>query len=358
MTHQLPFCTSELGGTGGIIKTCPEDFIVDEIPLYEPCGEGQHLYIRFRKTGLTTRQVVTKVARQLGIKPERIGTAGLKDKDAVTSQWMSVPVHMMGDVDPKSFEEQRLEILECKKHNNKLKVGHLIGNRFKIRIRFCNPGALDRAGEIISRIMDRGMVNFYGEQRFGVEGNNIYEGRDIILGKLKKDNPFLRRLFMSSYQSHLFNGYAFARLKAGLAWKVMKGDVLKKVDTGGMFVCSEPDTDQKRFDNREIVQTGPMIGFKMKQPEDESADFEQSILQGMNYNEEVAQGCLKRKIMGTRRPLLVYPWDMSFHEDEAGLVINFSLPKGSFATVFIREITKPDQGFGHLEFSDLESDGF
>lgn len=358
MTHQLPFCTPDLKGTGGIIKTCPDDFVVDEIPLYEPCGQGQHLYIKFRKTSMTTREVVTKIARGLNIKANLIGTAGLKDKDAITSQWISVPVHLLGSVDPMSFQDDKIEILECKKHNNKLKIGHLIGNHFKIRIRFCEPNFISKAADVISRIMDKGLVNFYGEQRFGVDGNNVYEGRDILLGKKKQDNSFLRRLFMSSYQSHLFNGYAYSRLKAGLAWKIMKGDVLKKVKTGGIFICEDPEIDQQRFDNKEIVQTGPMIGFKMKQPTDESVEFEKSILQAMSCDEEVEQGCIKRKIMGTRRPLLVYPWDMSYFEDDAGLVINFSLPKGSFATVFIREITKPDQGFGHLELSDLNSDGF
>jgi tRNA pseudouridine13 synthase len=302
---------------------------------------------------MTTRDAVIHISKKLNIKPDLIGTAGLKDKDAITTQWISLPVDEINNINPEKIGDNRLEIIEWGRHGNKLKTGHLIGNKFKIRVRFCKEKAMSIASKVITRIMEKGMVNFYGEQRFGVEGSNVSEGRELILGK-KSKNRFLRRLFMSSYQSHLFNGYAYSRLKAGLAWNVIEGDVLKKVQTGGIFVSKDIELDQIRFDNHEIVPTGPMIGCKMKNPEGESFAFEKSILEGMSYDDKVAEGCKKQKISGTRRPLIVYPWDMNYYEDDAGIVINFSLPKGSFATILIREIIKPDQDFGDLEFSDLD----
>jgi len=352
MTHRLPFITQDLPGCGGIIKSCPEDFVVDEVPLYLPCGEGDHMYLHFRKTGLNTRQVVTRLARILEVDPETIGTAGLKDRDAVTSQWLSAPAAAFKDISPDQLEIPGVTILEHGLHGNKLKIGHLIGNRFTIRIRFCEEDSLDRAQAVVDRIRQQGMVNFYGEQRFGYEGANVTEGKKILQGEKFVKQGFLRRILISAYQSHVFNGYAIIRLQAGLARTVLRGDVMKKTDKGAIFIAEDPVEENRRLEAGEIVPTGPMVGQKAKSPLWEALDFEQECLQALGYTDKIGEGLRRNKMLGSRRPLLVYPQDITVEQDECGLLLSFMLPKGSFATVLLREIIKPAEDFWDQELDE------
>ncbi|PKK91195.1 MAG: tRNA pseudouridine(13) synthase TruD [Candidatus Wallbacteria bacterium HGW-Wallbacteria-1] len=352
MTHRLPFITKELPGCGGIIKSCPEDFVVDEEPLYLPSGEGDHMYIRFRKIGLNTRQVVTRLAKIINIDSDEIGTAGLKDRDAVTSQWLSAPAAPFQDISPDSIEIPGVTILEHGLHSNKLRIGHLIGNRFKIRIRFCADQALEKAQAVVDRIMSHGMVNFYGEQRFGYEGANVVEGRMILQGEKFVKQSFLRRILISAFQSHLFNGYSIVRLQAGLMRTAMRGDVMKKTERGGLFIAEDSLEETRRLEAGEIVPTGPMVGQKSKAPMWDAMEFEQECMTALGYDARIAEGLRKNRMMGSRRPLLVYPKDISVEQDDGGLILSFMLPKGSFATVLLREVIKPEEDFWDQELDE------
>lgn len=355
MTHKLPFSTPEFPGTGGIIKSCPDDFIVEEIPLYAPCGEGAHMYLLVRKVSLTTRQVSKKLAKLLDVPVGTIGAAGLKDKDAITTQWFSVPAEAFERMKLSDIDIHGVQILNHGLHGNKLKVGHLIGNRFSTRVRFCRADSSALASAIIERLIREGMVNYYGEQRFGAEGNNIRNGKNLLLGEEVNRDWFLKRLLMASYQSHLFNGYTLARHRAGLARTAMKGDVLKKVATGGLFICEDPVIDTARIQTNEIVLTGPMVGCKVMTPMGESLIFEREVLELMGFGPEMWSAVERIRLAGSRRPVIVYPGDVSISEDDAGLLLCFSLPKGSFATILLREIIKPDEDYWCTEIQDLFS---
>jgi len=180
---QLPYLTADLSGIGGVIKQHDEDFTVEEIPLYRPSGSGTHVYFVIEKRGLPTLAAVQHIARALGKQPRDIGYAGLKDAHGVTRQTMSVE-----HVDParlQSLEFARMKILSVDRHTNKLKLGHLAGNRFEIKIRDCHlngPELTQRAREILDVLSRRGGPNYFGPQRFGARGDNAAIGEAILRG--------------------------------------------------------------------------------------------------------------------------------------------------------------------------------
>jgi tRNA pseudouridine13 synthase len=191
----LAYLTADLPGIGGLIKQRPEDFIVTELPLYEPCGEGEHLYLFIEKSGLTTLDVVTKIARVLHVGDRQISYAGLKDKHALTRQLFSI--HLPGSANEDAQRVALLEgepfgILWADRHNNKLRRGHLAGNRFDVRIRNVEPTAVIRAKRVLDKLVEQGVPNYFGPQRFGYLGDNHLVGRALI----KRDFPAALKILL------------------------------------------------------------------------------------------------------------------------------------------------------------------
>src|SRR5437764_7116812 len=164
-----PLLTPELPGFGGKIRARDEDFEVEEVPSYEPCGSGDHLFLWVEKRGMAPEYFARRIANKLGISPGAVGTAGLKDRHAVTRQWVSVPKEAEPNV-PK-LDGDGVRVLKTGLHTNKLKPGHLRGNRFKILVRDADRAA--PADAILDRIRTQGMPNFYGPQRFGHDGSTV-----------------------------------------------------------------------------------------------------------------------------------------------------------------------------------------
>lgn len=177
-----PRVTADLPGIGGVIKQRPEDFLVEEIPLYEPVGQGEHLYLFIEKRSLSTLQLVEVLAKHFHVARGAIGTAGLKDKRAITRQVVSVHVPGKAAADFPQIDHPRIGVLWADQHTNKLRRGHLAGNRFSIRVRGVEPTAVVRAQRIIQKLHHDGVPNRYGEQRFGLTGRNHLIGRALIRG--------------------------------------------------------------------------------------------------------------------------------------------------------------------------------
>ncbi len=171
---ELPYATPDLPGSGGTLRAAAEDFRVDEVPAYLPSGAGPHLYVRIEKRGRTTPDALRALARALGVPERDAGYAGLKDRDAVTTQWLSFPAAR--DPDPAALEGPGLRVLEVSRHANKLRAGHLRGNRFAIVVR---GGDVERARAAAAALAARGLPNFFGPQRFGSEGRNAAVGRAV-----------------------------------------------------------------------------------------------------------------------------------------------------------------------------------
>ncbi len=178
MTSAWPFCTAS-APLAGRYKRHPEDFAVDELPAYAPCGEGEHLFLRIAKRGISSHDAVARIARALGLTPAQIGVAGLKDAQGVTTQWLSVQGVDAQRVE--SLAERDIELLELARHRNKLRIGHLRGNRFRIRLREVAASDYESVRATLVELERRGVPNYFGEQRFGLRGDTWRIGRALLL---------------------------------------------------------------------------------------------------------------------------------------------------------------------------------
>ena len=345
-----PYLTAQLVGTGGLLKAVPEDFVVEEIPAYAATGEGGHLFLTVEKRGITTHEMVKRIAGALGIASTAIGTAGQKDRHAIARQVISVPAD-----DPVRASNLKLDgvtVLAAARHPHKLRTGHLRGNRFIVVIRGVGPEGLGRARAIFDALATAWLPNFYGQQRFG-RGDNADEGRALLLGTRSVHDRFKRRFLLSAYQSHLFNRYLAQRMAEGLLHRAIEGDVMQKLATitasgartaGGLFVVTPTDlvASQARIEARQIVPTGPMFGSHMfaPGPGSTSAAREQAVLDEEGLGPDAWKG-LGKLAEGTRRTLWVPIESPTLAQEEDRLTVAFSLPSGSYATVLLEELMKP-----------------
>lgn len=334
----LPLATGGLEGTGGHIGPRPADFQVVEIPRYAPSGQGDHCFVRIRKTGLTSWEAAARLARALGQRSGDVGLAGIKDKHAVTEQWLSVP-----DVAPQdalAVTLEGVEVLEAVRHGHKLRTGHLAGNRFVVRLTGVGEGALDRAEAILSQVATGGAYHGFGPQRFGARGDNAHLGRELLAGKRQIRQRRQRRLALSALQSELFNAYLAARVRLPLETP-LAGELVQKTDTGGIFPAEDPEEVAARMARREVVVTGPLFGPKMRSPaaQGPAAALEERVLAEAGLTREDFAP-FRRLAPGARRPLLVWPLEPAVRALDQGLQVRFTLPPGGYATVLLREITK------------------
>jgi tRNA pseudouridine13 synthase len=346
----LPLVTTDLPGIGGRIKDRPEDFEVEEIPAYQPSGSGDYLYLWVEKRGLGAEYFTRQVAERLGITAGELGMAGLKDRHAVTRQMISVP----GRVEARlaALEGHGVRVLAVSRHGNKLKPGHLRGNRFRVRVRDPDGETESRLPPLLDRLRREGLPNYYGPQRFGRGGETLALGLALLGGKelpppasgRRPDlrRPFLRKFALSAAQSGLFNHYLASRLRDGLLRKVLPGDVMSKWPFGGLFVAAEFPREQERFDARETVTTGPIFGRKTFPAAAEAAGREAGVLAEFGLT-TAAFAPFGKLVQGTRRHNLVYVEDLAATADGEGLWLSFTLPAGSYATVLLREVMKSDR---------------
>jgi tRNA pseudouridine13 synthase len=333
----VPFLTPGLPAIGGRIKVEPADFEVEELPAYEPAGTGDHLFLWIEKTDLGAEYFVRQVARRLGIPNGEVGTAGLKDRRAVTRQWVSVPASCEPALE--QVEGDGIRVLNVSRHMNKLRPGHLRGNRFRILVRDANDTDVE---PILERVRTDGLPNAYGPQRFGRDGETAALGMAMLRGEpAKVRNPFLRKLALSAAQSLMFNDYLAHRMADGLLRTVLAGDVMAKWPAGGMFTAADVPTEQARFDQREIVTAGPMFGRKTFPAHGPAAEREAAVLTAAGLSKASFDG-FGKLLMGTRRHNLVYVDDLSATREPDGLRLTFTLPAGSYATVLLREVMKSD----------------
>ncbi|MBS1122726.1 MAG: tRNA pseudouridine synthase TruD [Deltaproteobacteria bacterium] len=342
-----PFLTSDLVGTGGVLRACDDDFVVEEVPAYEPSGAGDHVFVQVEKRGLTTPQAVLAIARALRIRDRDIGVAGMKDRHAVTTQWLSLPPPVTPEA-ALALVLDGIRIRKATRHGHKLRTGHVRANRFRLRVRGVSAGAAARARAILDRLATApGAPNWFGEQRFGRGGDNAARGRELVTGvrSLGRDRR-LDRLMVSALQSELFNGWLRARIEDGLYRCVIAGDVVHKrageTGGGGMFASTDPETDTARLIAGEVVPTGPMFGDTMRRPADGTiaAEREDAILEASGLTRDVFTR-VKAIAEGTRRDAAIAVADVAVAEaDDATIEVAFTLPGGAYATAVMRELMK------------------
>lgn len=395
------YLTADLPGIGGIIKETPEDFLVEEIPSYLPCGEGEHTYVQIEKRGVTTLDAVRRLSRSLGVAEREIGYAGMKDSRGITRQTLSIPRVEPDRVTALSIPGIR--VLSVSRHRNKLKTGHLAGNRFSIRVRGVAHDAPEKAAAVLAVLSARGVPNYFGLQRYGGLGNSHRIGRALLLGDFKgaiheimgdpeavRDekwrhaveayhqgdlagslesfpghcrtereilqrllkrpegyeraldavSPRLKKLYVSAYQSSLFDRVLEKRINR--MDTVEAGDLAFRHDNGACFLVEDQTAERERVKDFEISPSGPMFGCKMRLPEGYPREMEEAVLQeeGLVLAAFALPGGLRME--GERRPLRTPLRDLSISMDDQGLTLTFSLQRGAYATSVLREIMKSD----------------
>ena len=339
--EQLPFITADLEGIGGIIKAEAGRFVVEEIPLYEPGDTGDHVYLRLRREGMNTKDICRELAKVFGLREEDIGCAGQKDKHAVAVQTFSLymPKLAAEEVARRTADQLPVEVLWARRHVNKIRTGHLLGNSFAVVVEECCDDALEKARAVWTKMGRTGLPNFYGPQRFGAGGENIARGKAALQGRGPK-GKWLRRFLLSSYQAYMFNHWLAERMKCGWFDRLLTGDVAKKTDTGGLFTVEDAEVEAPRFAAGEITYTGPIYGAKMRWAEGEPGALERRIMEDHQVTESMLK---KARLDGSRRPARLNLDGLTVEEHEAGLLFRFALPKGAYATTVIREFTKGDE---------------
>ena len=394
------YLTASLPGPGGTIREQPEDFYGEEIPLYPPCGEGDHLYLHVEKRGLTTYDLLRELATALDCNERDLGYAGLKDAKAVTRQTISVPLRKPDDVDLLNIPG--VKILSAQLHTNKLRMGHLAGNRFRIRIDQPVRDSVERADAILGVLQDIGVPNRFGAQRYGALGNSHIIGKailrkdfqaacdaiigdpqqithpnwklaaeaygkgnlDIAIDKLPRHcRPERRllemlrdgksakkavmampkkllRLYLSAYQSSLFDRMVDMRLDT--LERLWMGDLAYKHVNGACFTVTDPAVEQPRADAFEISPTAPLFGHKTKLAEGQAGILEQSLLESEKLTLDLFRLPGGLSMAGERRPLRVPLEGCNCDSAENGVTISFTLPRGSFATAVLSEIMKSE----------------
>jgi tRNA pseudouridine13 synthase len=333
-----PLTHPDLPAAGGTIGPAVEDFRVDELPLYAASGSGEHWHVRIEKRGLTTQEAIRAVARAAGVPPGSIGSAGMKDRHAVTTQWLSVSV--VGAAEPATWSlPDGVTLLEVARHENKLRTGHLRGNRFRIHLVGVAGDALNRAHSILERVCAQGMMNTFGPQRFGYGGRNLTLALAAARGgRRQRGSKFQQKLLPSVLQAEVFNRYAVRRQGDGLD-AVIAGEVLRLSGSKSMFVADDPARETDRFRVRDVVPTGPIVGPKMRSAALRALELESEAMSELGLTAESFRA-FGRFAQGARRDLLVWPEETEAEQrSENTLTVGFVLPPGSYATALIRELT-------------------
>jgi tRNA pseudouridine13 synthase len=308
-------------GATATLKFLNEDFIVTELPLQLPAGEGEHIWLDIEKNGANTAFVAQQLAEAARVQERDVGYAGLKDRHAITRQWFSIHLPKGETPDLTLLEHPEFKVLSQSRHLKKLRPGDLQGNRFRIVLRDVtgDRGAIEANLEAIA---SHGVPNYFGAQRFGRDGGNVMQGRAMLAREIRVRNPKKKGIYLSAVRSFVFNEVLALRILRGLWGKSLPGDVM---DEAGRA-------------------TGPLWGRGRVTTSDQAQALEMGVAE---RHATLCDGMEHAGLDQERRALVASPVDMSWEWPQADqLVLAFSLPAGNYATSVLNEIlctTEPDR---------------
>ena len=315
-----------------LLKTECADFVVKEQLGYDMSGDGEFVVVKVRKTDCNTLFVGEQLAKFAGISARNMSYAGLKDRKAVTEQWFSLQMPGQPTPDFSQFSLEGVEILEVTRHQRKIRIGSLQGNHFEILLR--NTEETDELKVRLDFLAKNGFPNYFTEQRFGRDGNNLTQALRWANGEIKVKDRNKRSFYLSAARSEIFNLIVAKRIELGLAQQVLNGDVLQLNGSHSWFVADESEDLtqlQQRLIQQDILLTAPLIG-----EEDKSAvDFENEIFA---QHQALFDLMRQERMKAARRPILMQPQQFQWQFEPNGLRLKFYLPAGSYATALAREL--------------------
>lgn len=312
-------------GASATLKLLNEDFIVTELPLQLPCGEGEHLWLDVEKNGANTAFVAQQLAEAAGVEERDVGFAGLKDRYAITRQWFSITLansKTKGEpLDLTQLQHPEFKVLSQSRHLKKLRRGDLLGNRFRIVLREVR-GERAAIEANLKRVASQGVPNYFGAQRFGHDGGNVEQGRAMLAREIRVRHPKKKGIYLSAVRSFVFNEVLALRIQQGLWGQALPGDVMDE--------AGQP--------------TGPLWGRGRVATTDQAQALENGVAQ---RHAVLCDGMEHAGLDQERRSLVSLPAEFSWawaQDDQ--LVLAFALPAGHYATSVLGEIlltTEPDR---------------
>lgn len=315
-----------------LLKAECADFVVKEQLGYDMSGDGEFVAVKVRKTDCNTLFVGEQLAKFAGISARNMSYAGLKDRKAVTEQWFSLQMPGQPTPDFSQFSLEGVEILEVTRHQRKIRIGSLQGNHFEILLR--NAKETDELKVRLDFLAKNGFPNYFTEQRFGRDGNNLTQALRWANGEIKVKDRNKRSFYLSAARSEIFNLIVSKRMELDLAQQILLGDVLQLNGSHSWFLVDESEDLaqlQQRLAQQDVLLTAPLIGEEEKS----AVDFEHEI-----FAQHQALFALMRqeRMKAARRPILMHPQHFQWQFEPNGLRLQFALPAGSYATALIREL--------------------
>ena len=315
-----------------LLKAECADFVVKEQLGYDMSGDGEFVAVKVRKTDCNTLFVGEQLAKFAGISARNMSYAGLKDRKAVTEQWFSLQMPGQPTPDFSQFSLEGVEILDVTRHQRKIRIGSLQGNHFEILLR--NAEETDELKVRLDFLAKNGFPNYFTEQRFGRDGNNLTQALRWANGEINVKDRNKRSFYLSATRSEIFNLIVAKRIELGLAQQVLNGDILQLNGSHSWFVVDESEDLaqlQQRLAQQDVLLTAPLIGEEEKS----AVDFENEI-----FAQHQALFALMRqeRMKAARRAILMQPQHFQWQFEPNGLRLQFALPAGSYATALIREL--------------------
>ena len=339
-------------------KQTIERFFVEEIPLYTPSNSGNFLYLKIKKTDMSTWKLITVLAKATGLEERDIGYAGLKDKNATTIQYISIPKNVEKELN-KNLSTEKIEILERSYNKAALKIGQLKGNSFSIVLHNMSEQDAKFFNTSAKKMQKDGIPNYYGYQRFGEDSRSHLQGKEIAhTGKRLKGSR--EKLLVSAYQSHLYNIWLGQRVKLSTIinshsvsdaakklqypealikvlaqqtqfFKLFLGDAIQSYPFGKENFVKDMQQSAQVFKQKKISPTGLLCGANVNRAQSDAY-----------YLEEPYDDTELTSLKGDRRFAWIWPKDVetSYDSYSKKMTVDFSLPKGSYATTFLEEIGK------------------
>ena len=315
-----------------LLKAECADFVVKEQLGYDMSGDGEFVAVKVRKTDCNTLFVGEQLAKFAGISARNMSYAGLKDRKAITEQWFSLQMPGQPTPDFSQFSLEGVEILDVTRHQRKIRIGSLQGNHFEILLR--NAEETDELKVRLDFLAKNGFPNYFTEQRFGRDGNNLTQALRWANGEINVKDRHKRSFYLSAARSEIFNLIVSKRMELNLAQQILVGDVLQLNGSHSWFVVDESEDLaqlQQRLAQQDVLLTAPLIGEEEKS----AVDFENEF-----FAQHQALFALMRqeRMKAARRPILMQPQHFQWQFEPNGLRLQFVLPAGSYATALIREL--------------------
>lgn len=319
------------------IKAKPEHFQVREDLGFDFSGQGEHLMVRIRKTGENTSFVANELAKACGVKSKDVSWAGLKDRHAITEQWLCVHLPKAETPDFSAFLAQypSIEILATARHNKKLRPGDLIGNEFVVTL--SEVSDVEDVLKRLERVASLGVPNYFGNQRFGNNGNNLQEAKRWGRENVRSRNQNQRSLYLSAARSWIFNRIVSARLEQSLFDRILIGDILFDGEQQLQVTADNIAELQSRFHLGEVVISAALAGDNALPTQGDALALEQPHLDAEPDLMALIGG---NRMRHDRRAIALKPDNLSWEVEGSNVTLRFSLDAGSFATSIIRELVQ------------------